>query len=66
MVVGWLSKNPKLSILTNLLCIFLLIQVNNIIFSNFPLIPKMGHKKLGGAKSGGKWKKKRKKEKKVF
>jgi hypothetical protein len=54
---------PKLSIATNLLCIFQLIEVNITIFSNFPLIPKMGPKGLGGAKSGGKGKKN---EKKVF
>ncbi len=54
------KKCPKLSIVTNLLCIFLLIEVNIINFSNFSLIPKMGPKRLGGAKSGGKRKEKEK------
>jgi hypothetical protein len=54
------QKSPKLSIVTNLLCIFLLIEVNIINFSNFSLIPKMGLKRLGGAKSWGKGKKKKK------
>jgi hypothetical protein len=42
------------------LSIFLLIEVNIIIFSDFPLIPKLGPKRLGAAKSGGKGKKKEK------
>jgi hypothetical protein len=54
------KKCSKLSIVTNLLSIFLLIEVNIINFSDFPLIPKMGPKRLGGAKSGGKGKKKEK------
>jgi hypothetical protein len=57
------KKCPKLSIVTNLLCIFLLIEVNIINFFNFSLIPKMSPKKLGVVKSGGKGKKK---EKNVF
>jgi hypothetical protein len=51
------KKCSKLSIVTNLLSIFLLIEVNIINLSNFPLISKMGPKRLGGAKSGGKGKK---------
>jgi hypothetical protein len=55
-----IKKCSKLSIVTNLLSIFLLIEVNIIIFSDFPLIPKLGPKRFGGAKSGGKGKKKEK------
>ncbi len=56
-----IKKCPKLSIVTKLFCIFLLIEVNIINISNFPLIPRMGPKRPGGAKRGGKGNKKRKK-----